>query len=331
MNRSGDMEVILIDSGLDLEQDDLVCTDGFNLIEVGKKAFDEIGHGTMCSRVIQLHSKSLVEFIPIKILNQDNESSISLLIEALNRTEEIDCRLINLSLSTTSHEKVAQLEIVTERLWKMGKIIIASMPNSGKTGYPAMINHVIGVDGAVFQDHDEYWYNNRYLVQCVANRLPVMVKGLADSYNMFGGTSKAACVITALVGNILEHSPGLSFREIQEILERNAKRNFWQKDTLESMQHYVIDKRQQEKNSKEKIEKIIEDYIFSKTRSISKEQLRKYGYQPFLTDNDFFEIIKMLEEYFRITLPKYDGISYRIFDNATTLYEYFGNISNLSK
>ena len=82
----------------------------------------------------------------------------------------------------------------------------------------------IGVDGIVLQDNKEYWYSKSKAIQCMANRVPILVKNIGNTYTMFGGTSKATAIVTSIVLDKLLIKPDLDYQELEEWLELSADR-----------------------------------------------------------------------------------------------------------
>lgn len=322
------MKVIVIDSGIDYESNKNSLIGGTDLIQPGKGIIDDNGHGSRCASIIRLYSESMPSFYSIKALNLNNESSTELLVKALNFTKELDIRLINLSLATQNIKSREIIGCVIEELYHYGKIVVASVPNSGQIGYPASMNHVIGVDGAIFNRSKEYWYNKYYPVQCVANRIPVLVRGYNGRIEMFGGTSKATAIMTAIIGNILEESPNISYEELENILQNKSLKKMWDYKQIQSLSRYIVNGVTAKYDSEEKeIEELILKYLIEKGLQVSIEDLHKYGYQCYFAKEDFCKIIQLLEKRYGVQLSNYEGIEYRVFENARCLNTYFKSVN----
>lgn len=317
------MRVILIDTGIDCELNEGYIVGGANLINPNQGFDDDNGHGSLCCSIISLYSQSMPYWYPIKILNKQNESSTKILVEALNYTKNLDIRLINLSLSTLDANSVMCLTSIVSELYELGKIIVASVPNSRQTGYPASLKNVIGVDGAIFKGNTEFWYNKDYRVQCIANRIPIMVRGCQGKFNMFGGTSKATAVMTAIIGNMLEIYPDISYNMLQELLMDISIRKSWDMGELDGLSKYSAGTENVFDDREKRIEEVLIGYLSEKGLLFSMDEVNKYGYQKFLSGEDFYHILRRLECVLEIKLPKYEGIDYRVFDNPRNLKQFF--------
>lgn len=228
-----------------------------------------------------------------------------------------------MSLSTLKKDNIEVLKKTISELYDIGKIIVASIPNSGQLGYPASLRYVIGVNGVILKNQKEYWYNQDYSVQCVANRIPVMVKGYKGKYNMFGGTSKATALMTAIIGNILEKNPDISYENLQTILVNSATRCVWTQEEVENLSRYFVEEVNIIDDKEREIECLVLDYLHNKGFMVIQSDLNKYGYQRFLIGEDFYEIIKRIEILLGIKIPHYSGLDYRIFENAKSLKNFF--------
>lgn len=321
------MKIVLIDSGIDQILRSSGITYGRNLLMKNKISIDDQGHGTLCARTIMAYCNNTPKIHAIKILDKNNRASSSILLEALKECEKIDCRLINLSLATRSLDQIGAMESIIETLTMQGKIVVSSAPNSGGVAYPAALKNVIGVNGAVFDDYMEYWYNEKYEIQGIANRVPILIQGLDGQYKMFGGTSKATCVMTAIIANQLDRHPDLTKNELQEVLASYSAKQQWNSHMIDEKSKYFVDTTTAKSNKERNIKELIEEYIEKKGLRVTESDYIKYGYQPYLTGNEFHSIIKLVEKELGVLLPTYDGISYRIFDNAVTMCQYFEKFS----
>lgn len=317
------MRIIILDTGIDCVLNEETILDGINLITAGGSFADDNGHGSLCSSIIKLYGQSIPYWFVIKILDAQNESSTERLVDALNYTKKVDIRLINLSLSTLDEKKIDRLEKIISELRDYGKIIVASVPNSGKVGYPASLENVIGVDGGIFSNEREYWYNKDYSTQCIANRVPVMVKGYNGEIQMFGGTSKATAIMTAKIGSILEQYPNISYDDLQSLLMHSASKKVWNREEVADLSQYIVRGTSVSDDEERIIEDVVVEYLRGKGMLFDLDNLREWGYQGFLNGNDFMKIINALEEKFNIRLPYYEGIDYRVFENANSLKKFF--------
>ena len=96
---------------------------------------------------------------------------------------------------------------------------------------------------------------------------------------------------------------------------------------IDKKSKYFIDTTIAKSDKERYIKEMIEKYIENKGLKVLESDYIKYGYQPYLTGDDFHSIIKLAEQALDVFLPTYDGISYRTFDNAVTMVRYFEQYS----
>ena len=189
-------KVAVLDSGIDstFENDKKVTMVG--------ECYDDNGHGTMCYSIIKRMAPES-EFEIHKILNSGLGASSERLIELL---EDIYAKetpnIIHMSLSTSEVKYRDKLRSVCKRLREKGAVIVASSNNEeGVESFPCDFEEVIGVDGGFFDSDWKYEFNPLKKAQVIANKVPVISRGLGGYYRFFGGTSKAAACITGILAS----------------------------------------------------------------------------------------------------------------------------------
>ena len=96
----------------------------------------------------------------IKILNDDTKrGNIRQFIEALRLCEQLEVKIIHLSIGTRSYSDFNLIEKSIEALCDKGTIIIAAACNEGTVAYPACMNGVIGVKCDFSATDQQYLYN----------------------------------------------------------------------------------------------------------------------------------------------------------------------------
>lgn len=221
--------VALVDSGVNLPG----YENFYENIEISNKKkckvinqyADESGHGSSCAKMILEYGRD-VYIRSVRMLNEDNQARYLSLKAILNALLESDVKVINLSLSTYN-QRAEELQSLCKEIVQRGKIIIAANDNSGKNSYPAKLPDVIGVAGLRTLCLNEYWYNCTYTIQCVADASPIILRGSSGRLTVFGGTSKAATVMTACVTKILAEYGDLNYDEITRVLEKRGENRRW--------------------------------------------------------------------------------------------------------
>ena len=239
--------VVLIDSGINkldfcdclvggkhfyVEENYVCCDDSFD---------DDNGHGSACAYTI----KSIfpeTQFYIIKILDQNLETVYPVLEAALEHCMDLKYHIINLSLSLLEEVGSINLKLICDALQKKGKIIVASVSNGHRQSFPAAYPSVIGVRGSFFSSSEEYWYNSKEDIQCIADISPTFTSWTLDNYFMFSGNSRACAVISGLLLKLeTDYNMILNLESAGLILEKNATRNDWtENDIVAFTDTYVI-------------------------------------------------------------------------------------------
>lgn len=225
--------VIIIDTGIEIKsfKDRIVGGRCFYLendkILYDDNIQDDNGHGTACASII-LKLNPCANFYVIKILDKNAETSLPILITALEHCATLDYNLINLSLAILDTTESNELETICKVLKDAGKIIFASVYNGHYKSYPAVYNSVIGVIGSRLNSSHDIWFNSNLDVQCVADITPEFTNRHLERYFLFGGNSKACASATGFAMNILSKTiEDISYDMVCSILERKALRNTW--------------------------------------------------------------------------------------------------------
>ena len=195
---------------------------------------DGIGHGTFVASIIASGAAGLApgaELVPLKCFDSQN-SSISCIIAAIYAAvDEFECRIINLSLGTSSDNPL--LREAVSYAYEKGAILIAASGNlrNGRvsTGddpvyYPAAYGEVVSV-GAVDCAKQIAAFSVQNAAVWIA--APGMnVPGLSRTgteYKTESGTSYAAPAVAAAAALALEADPGLDPAGFQALLQSSAE------------------------------------------------------------------------------------------------------------
>lgn len=143
------LNVAVIDSGIDtsipfFKNKDILSVKikDDNIVECN---CDTNGHGSIVSSYI-LRECENISIVSIQILDENNKSKLSKLIQAINYCIANEIDVINLSLGINlTDEKAEKLRTVCHEATSKGILIFAAHNNSGKKSYPASFNNVIGI------------------------------------------------------------------------------------------------------------------------------------------------------------------------------------------
>lgn len=294
---------------------------------------DEHGHGTCCCAVIRDVVPDVRIYV-IKILNQYNQGSSLGLIEALRYVATIDeIKIINLSVATVSKHYQKEMKKVCEELTLQGKIIISSLGNRMKKSFPSCFQNVIGVRGNNFFYRQDYWFNERYTIQGVADCNPTLVKKSSSNFSFISGNSKAAILFSGIVLKQIEECKVNSIGDLKCFSEKNKwnetnihERELYSKKMLEDYTNVKV-----EECDVELLKRIVEIIQYSFDTDIITNQAYKRNFLqpqfPFSFDN-LYRALCMIEEEFNIELcvdpiPLYDVLdAYSILSVVKTAQLY---------
>lgn len=220
------VSIAIIDSGVDdrIEKIKTCITAGFTISQVNfnnriiEDHYEDVfGHGTNCADVI-LKNFSQVEFIPIKIVNNNGFSNSELLMEALKLCTKLPVKMICASLSviTKEYQKEKSLYEICQCLDAQNKIICVSEDNNNMLSVPAKFDNVIGVR-AIYSKYLLQVKKNSP-IQVNADGTPVFAVNGRGTYNLFKGSSKANADVVGKIAALLYHKPDSKRAEVLRAL-----------------------------------------------------------------------------------------------------------------
>lgn len=222
------LKAAIIDDGIDASQFKNVKSwvikkdlsiENENLISV------KDNHACTCLKIIQKYcDMSDVFWHSIKILNDDTKrGNIRQFIEALRLCEQLEVKIIHLSIGTRSYSDFNLIEKSIEALCDKGTIIIAAACNEGTVAYPACMNGVIGVKCDFSATDQQYLYNCNTLdnISFSASARHIL-RDRGKLRLSLQSNSYAAPLITSKALSLLTQRPYASFEEVYLYLVRNA-------------------------------------------------------------------------------------------------------------
>lgn len=216
------MKIALIDSGIEHISKRIIEVRSY----IDSNGKDEFGHGTMCFNIINQTRNTNIEVIQIKVLDKNGRTKLSILEKALQDLLYDDVELICMSLAAVDcnekNDLLKRIWDICNTLLKRGVCIVSSHANRhGSNSFPASFGCVVGVQGAIFKDENEYWYNKNRM-EIVADCTPVIVRNHKNERKVFSGNSKAnAIMIKKILDQYIENE------DIYSNLLKEAKRNLW--------------------------------------------------------------------------------------------------------
>lgn len=218
-------DIVIIDTGVDTNYKNSKIKGisiGENL-KIKDKFEDEIGHGTAITDIILRHSQTAHIFM-IKIFTAKkkfiNEKKLITALEFI--LENIECKIINMSLGITFIEDKEKLYTICQKLIKKDIIILSSFENTNGISYPAAFNNVIGVtsDDECININD-FFVTNSNIVNIGAFGKNQRIKWLDNKIKLGEGNSLACAHMTGIIYNIIQNKK-ISQRNLMKILKLNA-------------------------------------------------------------------------------------------------------------
>lgn len=131
------MKILVYDSGIVKSQEKIIQT-----IDIGQGIWDNASHGSIVCDIIKLLSPN-TEIESIKILDDENSTTLDILMNALEYAIESNCEMVCLALSIDYNKDCIPLRKILEEINRNGKIIVCSNRNHYSESYPACYNSVI--------------------------------------------------------------------------------------------------------------------------------------------------------------------------------------------
>lgn len=223
------VKVAVIDSGIDVHND-IETSQWIDFSEKvsGYKPIDSNGHGTEIAGVIAARKNGIgiigianeVELYSVKVLNKDNQATVSSVIKALEWCINNDIDIINMSFGMDQYSKI--LEEVIKKAYKNGILLVASAGNNNKVQYPAKYKEVVAV-GAIDKELKNVDYSaDGSGVELVAPGKEVQTTGFVGSYVTTEGTSIAAAHVTGVAAALKSMDLSMDNQTLRELLNTSA-------------------------------------------------------------------------------------------------------------
>ncbi|CAI8999370.1 Serine protease [Brevibacillus sp. IT-7CA2] len=232
VNSNEQIIIAVLDTGADYKHPDLKgnLLSGVNLVNPGKSAQDDNGHGTEVAGVLAASGNNNIgvsgvlwnaKILPIKILNSKAESEVELIPKGINVALDRGAKVIVMSVSSMAYSK--SLAAAIQRAEKSGAVLVAASGNeSSRVAYPAAYPTVVAV-GAVRSNNEVLnQANTGPELNMVAPGLNVYTTKLGGKYGSFSGTSAAAPQVAGAAALILARHPNLSPFDVRQLLYQTA-------------------------------------------------------------------------------------------------------------
>jgi subtilisin family serine protease len=224
------VRVCLIDSGVDaahplvgaLEQAVCVARRPDGTVSVDDDDLGDLsGHGTACASVIRSLAPGC-RLSSARVLGAGATGSGHVLLAGLRWALEQRFDVVNLSLSTTKRDHVAELHELTDAAAFQGTLIVASAHNMPVASYPWRFSSVISVGSHDVPDPHVYYANPGPPVDVFARGVDVDVAWLGGTSIRASGNSFATPHVTAFCALIRAKHPRLAPYEVKSLLHVTA-------------------------------------------------------------------------------------------------------------
>lgn len=232
VNSNERITIAVLDTGADYRHPDLRdnLLPGVNLVNPGRSAQDDNGHGTEVAGVLAASGNNSIgvsgvlwnaKILPIKVLNNKAEAEVEVIAKGINVALDRGAKVIVMSFSSMSYSK--SLSDAVARAERSGAVLIAASGNeSSRVAYPAAYPTVVAV-GAVRSNNElVYQTNTGPELNLVAPGFNVYTTKLGGKYGSFSGTSAAAPQVAGAAALILARHPNLSPFDVRQLLYQTA-------------------------------------------------------------------------------------------------------------
>lgn len=227
------IKIAVIDSGCDrFIADDYRISRGISFIkdregfvlEKNDNYYDYLGHGTACIDIILQFAPS-VEILPIKVFASKLETSIEILVAAINYAIESNVDLINLSLGTKLSEALYPLYGICEKAKQRNIVIVSSNANADINSYPAIFENVISVSSMKTNEKFDVMFNEDEIVECFADGFPADALTLNGKRHPMSGNSFASPIVSGIVALLIEKYSVKDIDSVRQLLFKFSMNN----------------------------------------------------------------------------------------------------------
>ncbi|OCT13211.1 peptidase S8 [Paenibacillus pectinilyticus] len=224
--------VAVVDTGVDLGHPDLVgsLVEGVNLLQPGKKPYDDNGHGTNVAGLIAAtinNDKGIAgiapnaKIMPIKALEADGTGGEAKLGEGIKYAVDHGAKIVVLSLGLNKYSDY--LAGVVQYAEDHNVLLVAAVGNeSTSVKYPAAYSTVLAV-GGVSPDKKADSRSNYGPELDIMAPWDVYTTALGGGYQYQDGSSMAAPQVAAAAALVLGKYPAMTAYQVRSQLEQTAQ------------------------------------------------------------------------------------------------------------
>lgn len=227
-------DIVIIDSGVNAKHKEFTGQNlyGFSMkfssdgqLVINRCIEDLIGHGTAVYSIIQKNVKNKqIKILNVNIFNCNESIDENILCAALKYIREnINCKIINISMGLTSCSNRQELYNVCSSLSKSNVFLIAAFDNDGAVSYPAAFDCVIGVDASPnCKNVSEYEFVENSIINLRAKGGIQKLAWTTPEYVIVQGSSFACAYMSANILNLLNEYSYRNTAELMSFLKQHA-------------------------------------------------------------------------------------------------------------
>ena len=227
--RGEKVKVAVLDSGIDMH-DELYTKQWVDFSDTvnGYKPTDNNGHGTsvagpIAARISGFGMEGIAsgaELYSVKILNKENEASLSTVVKAIEWCIQNDMDIINMSFGMDGYSEI--LADAVKKAYDNDILMVAAAGNGvEQVQYPARFPQVLSV-GSVNANLKTSEFSDNSQTDLTAPGEDVQSIGFLGSYTKVSGTSLAAAHVTGVAAAVKSADRTLSANQLMEVLKKSA-------------------------------------------------------------------------------------------------------------
>lgn len=223
------VKVAVLDSGIDMH-DEFYTRQWVDFSDTvnGYKPTDNNGHGTMVAGPIAARISGFgmegiasgAELYSVKILDKENEASVSTVVKAIEWCIQNDMDVINMSFGMDSYSEI--LADAVKKAYNNDILMVAAAGNDVKqVQYPARFPEVLSV-GSINSKLETSEFSDNSQTDLAAPGEDVQSTGFLGSYTKVSGTSLAAAHVTGVAAAVKSADTSLTASQLMEVLKGSA-------------------------------------------------------------------------------------------------------------
>lgn len=162
-----------------------------------------------------------VDLISAKVLDENNETTVDRVVEAIDWAIENEADILNMSFGMEQDSE--KLHKAVKKAYDSGLLLIAAAGNDGKVEYPAAYPEVVAVGSVDSLAEQAEQSTEGKEVEVVAPGEFIVSRGAFDSMQIFSGTSMAVPHVTGLASVLWEKDTSKTADFIRQLIAASAR------------------------------------------------------------------------------------------------------------